>query len=309
MRALLVLSLVALGSLVLLRLALPGLARFFIYHPEPLRPQESDPRYWGFPRAREVTFRTGDGVELHAWWFPAYSGLPVSAPRTGASSSGSREDPEEEVGSAGKARRGVAVYFHGNAGHLAYRGEIAAALSALGLDVLLPDYRGYGLSAGRPEESGLYRDGEAARRHALELSGLGPERLLLVGNSLGSAVAADVGRRRPAAGLILLGPFTSTVAVGRHTVRWLPEWLLDWQKERFDMLPRADEIRVPVLVAVGSEDHMIPEAMARRVYEAIPGPKRWYVAKGAGHDDVWGHEGVWREVQGFVGKVLPWDGG
>lgn len=316
MRSLLVLTLVALGSMGLLWFALPRVARFFIYHPEPLRPQESDPKYWGFPRARELTFRARDGVELHAWWFPAYAGLPASSRRSGrgggsgpgsdAESSGSRSDSAGRADGPGR-RRGVAVYYHGNAGHLAYRGEIAAALSALGLDVLLPDYRGYGLSAGRPGESGLYLDGDAAWRRALELSGLGPERLLLVGNSLGSAVAADVGRRRPTAGLILLGPFTSTVAVGRHTMRWLPDWLLDWDDDRFDVLSRAEEIRVPVLVAVGSEDHMIPESMARRLYEALPGPKRWYVASGAGHDDVWSHEGVWREVQEFVGGVLPWD--
>lgn len=285
MRTLLLASLVVVGSLGLLRVGLPWLARFFIYHPEPLRPQESDPKYWGFPGAREIVFPTEDGVELHAWWFPAYSGLAG--------------------GGGGRERRGVAVYFHGNAGHVAYRGEIAAALSALGLDILLPDYRGYGASAGRPDEAGLYRDGEAAASRALVLSGVEPEGLLLVANSLGSAVAVEVARRRPVAGLVLLGPFTSTVAVGRHTLRWLPDWLLDWEEGRFDVLERAPEIRVPALVAVGSEDRMIPEAEARRVYEALGGPKRWYLARGAGHDDVWGHQGVWHEVQRFVDAVLP----
>lgn len=294
MRVLLLVALLALGSLALLRLAMPRVARFFIYHPEPLRPQESDPKYWGFPRARELAFRTEDGVKLHAWWFPAYSGLPEG-------------DAGAASGAGVDGRRGVAVYFHGNAGHLAYRGEIAAALSSLGLDVLLPDYRGYGLSDGRADEAGLYRDGEAAWREALVQSGLRPERLLLVGNSLGSAVAVEVARRRPVAGLILLGPFTSTVAVGRHALRWLPEWMLDWEAGRFDVLSRVREVRAPTLVAVGSEDHMIPEADARRVFEAMAGPKRWYLASGAGHNEIWSHPGVWREVQRFVGEVLPWD--
>lgn len=318
MRALLLAAVIALGSIVLLRLLVPRAARFFIYHPEPLRPQESDPKYWGFPRAQELTFRTEDGVELHAWWFPAYSGLPADAPRPGTFRGGAGptggppaggEARGEDADPGGNGRRGVAVYFHGNAGHLAYRGEIAAALSALGLDVLLPDYRGYGLSAGRAHEEGLYRDGEAARRQALERSGLGPERLLLLGNSLGSAVAVEVARQRPVAGLVLLGPFTSTVAVGRHTVPWLPEWMLEWEEGRYDVLSRLGAVRAPVLVAVGSEDHMIPREEARRVYEAAGEPKRWYVARGAGHDDVWAHQGVWGEVQRFVRAVLPWDGG
>lgn len=303
MRTLLVIALLAVASLVLLRLAVPRLAHFFIYHPEPLRPQESDPRYWGFPGAAEITVRTEDGVELHAWWFPAYSGLPQRA-------GGTRVSVDTAVeGKRSGGPRGVAVYYHGNAGHLAYRGEIAAALSALGLDVLLPDYRGYGLSGGRPHEAGLYRDGEAARRAALERSGFGPERLLLVGNSLGSAVAAEVARRRPVAGLILLGPFTSTVAVGRHTLRWLPEWVLDWQEGRFDVLARVPEVRAPALISVGSEDHMIPAEEARRVFEAKAGSNRWYVARGAGHNEVWSHPGVWHEVQNFVAEVLPWDEG
>lgn len=278
MRALLLLALVLLGAVVALRLLLPRVVSHFIYYPEPLAPQEGDPRLWGFPRAEELRFHAADGVELHAWWFPA------------------RPGPEE--------RCGAAVYLHGNAGHLGYRGEVADALSGLGLDVLLLDYRGYGLSGGRPDEEGLYRDAEAAYEVALEKSGVGPERLVAIGNSLGSAVAVELARRRPLGSLVLFGAFGSTVAVGRHALRWLPAWLLDWEAHRFDALWRIAEVRVPVLVVVGSEDRMIPQEEARRVYEAAAGPKRWYVAEGAGHNDLFAHEGVWPEVQRHVREAL-----
>ncbi|MFQ5691117.1 MAG: alpha/beta hydrolase [Gemmatimonadota bacterium] len=174
MQILLIAAAAFLGLLVALRLALPKLVPLFVFHPEPLRPRESHPRYWGYPEAREVRFPTSDNLSLHGWWFPAAG-------------------PSE--------RRGTAIFFHGNAGHIGPRGEIGAGLSRLGFDVLLPDYRGYGLSEGKPSELGLYRDAEAAYVYALRRSGGSAETLLVVGNSLGSAVAAELAARRPVGGV------------------------------------------------------------------------------------------------------------
>ncbi|WP_425155558.1 nitrilase-related carbon-nitrogen hydrolase, partial [Candidatus Palauibacter sp.] len=147
------------GLLAVVHLCLPRLAPFFVFYPEPLDPHETHPRYWGFLDASEVRIPTEDGPRLHAWWFPAGPGEP------GRNESG----------------RGAAIYFHGNAGHLGDRGTVAAALSNLGLDILLPDYRGYGASEGKPSEEGLYADGRAAYRWLVDEKGVDPGRLILLG--------------------------------------------------------------------------------------------------------------------------------
>ena len=203
------------GLLAVAHLCLPRLAPFFVFYPEPLEPHETQPRYWGFVDASEVWIPTEDGPRLHAWWFPA-----------------GRDEPG----------RGAAIYFHGNAGHLGDRGTVAAALSNLNLDVLLPDYRGYGASEGKPSEEGLYADARAAYRWLVDEKGVDPGRLILFGNSLGSAVAADLAIGRPVAGVVLLGPFTDIPAIARHRLSWLPEWYLDWPRPRFDTVDRASRI-------------------------------------------------------------------
>lgn len=259
------------------RLSMPGIVPFFVFYPETLQPHETHPRYWGFPQATEVRIPTEDGIELHAWWFAA-------------------DRPE--------SRRGTAIYFHGNAGHLGDRGAVAAALSNLGLDVLLPDYRGYGASGGKPSEEGLYADARAAYRWLVEERGVDPAQLLALGNSLGSSVAAALAVSRPVAGVVLLGPFTDTVAIARHRLSWLPDWYLDWLDNRFDTLERAPRIEVPTFVAAGEEDRVIPPGQSREVFEALRGPRRWLEIPGAGHNDIFAHEALWRELQRFTRDVL-----
>ena len=268
---------VAMGAL---KLALPRIVPFFVFYPEPISPHESHPRYWGFPDATEVRIQTFDGPLLHAWWFPATN--------TGQSS-------------------GAAIYFHGNAGHLGDRGTVAAALSGMGLDVLLPDYRGYGLSEGKASEQGLYSDARAVYRWLMDERGVDPRRLFLIGNSLGSAVAADLAMQRKVAGLILLGAFTNTTAIARQRIRWLPDWYLEWEDPRFDLLARIGRVHAPVLIGVGSEDGVIPAGETKAVFDAAVEPKTWCAVAGAGHNDIFGHEALWEVLYRFTHGVLVGD--
>ncbi len=263
--------------LILLRLLMRRIVPYFVFYPESLKPQESHPRFWGFPDATEVRIPTLDGLLLHGWWFPA-------------------------VGT--ESSSGAAVYFHGNAGHLGDRGTVAAALSGLGLDVLLPDYRGFGLSEGKASEEGLYADARAVYRWLVDERGVDPRRLFLMGNSLGSAVAADLAIDHKVAGLVLLGAFTNTPAIARHRLPWLPEWYLDWNETRFDTLATVPQIEAPVLVGVGEDDRVIPPRQAREVFEAVRAPKRWIEIPGAGHNDIFSHEELWQELYRFTHDVL-----
>lgn len=268
---------IALGAL---KLALPRVVPFFVFYPEPLSPHESHPRYWGFPDATEVRIPTFDGPLLHAWWFPAANSRQSS---------------------------GAAIYFHGNAGHLGDRGTVAAALSGMGLDVLLPDYRGYGLSEGKATELGLYSDARAVYKWLVDERGVDPRKLFLIGNSLGSAVAADLAMQRKVAGLVLLGSFTNTPSLARDRLKWLPDWYLDWDDTRFDTLERIARVKAPVLIGVASEDRVIPPDEGEKVFLAAPEPKRWFVVPGAGHNEIFAHQDLWKELYQFTHGVLVGD--
>jgi len=153
-------ALVALVAPAVLR-ALGGFQRRLIYLPVPAR---VSPAAEVLPRAREVTLHTSDGLALGGLFVPA-----------------------------GKPDRAIAVLVaNGNAGNRSLRAPLAHALAGQGLAVLLFDYRGCGGNPGRPSEAGLARDARAARRFLVEHARVPCERLLYYGESLGSAVVAEL---------------------------------------------------------------------------------------------------------------------
>ena len=155
--------------------------------------------------------------------------------------------------------------------------EIAAA----GSSILLLDYRGYGKSQGSPSEKGLYADAEAAYEHLIG-RGYAPERIVLYGESLGTAAAVDLASRRPCAGVILEAPFTS----GRDLAsRLLPVLgpLVMWS---FDSKSKIRGVRSPLMVLHGTRDEVIPFEMGEGLYRAANEPKQFWAVSGAGHNDI-----------------------
>ena len=97
---------------------------------------------------------------------------------------------------------------------------------ALGLNLLAFDYRGYGESEGAPSEAGLYRDADAAYRYLRDTLGVPPDRIVIFGHSLGSAVAVELAARVPAAGLILDGALTSVADRAQELFPFVPvRWI------------------------------------------------------------------------------------
>ncbi len=244
----------------------PTLRRQITYPGGRLSPAEGDPARWGLPDGEQVWLEAEDGIRIHGWWVPA-----------------SRESC------------GAVIYFHGNGDTIAPRAWLARRLSELGLDVLLFDYRGYGLSEGRPSERGLRLDARAAWDHVVEERGTPPEGLLLFGHSLGSAVATELALHRPAAALALGAPFPAFPDLVRHHASWLPVGLLPWNDGRYDAGARIGDVAIPVLIALGKGDRVIPPRFSRAVYHAAPEPRR-LVETAAEHNTLIGQPEVWRAL-------------
>ncbi|MBW2363141.1 MAG: alpha/beta hydrolase [Deltaproteobacteria bacterium] len=137
-----------------------------------------EPEAFGLP-IETLSLRTDDGIHISAFYLP----------REGS-------------------RRAI-LFLHGNAGNASHRLPDAVQLWSLGASVLLLDYRGYGLSEGRPSERGVYRDGATGLAHLVGKLGFSPEEVVIFGRSIGSAVAVHLAQERNLGGLILVSPLTS----------------------------------------------------------------------------------------------------
>ncbi len=189
----------------------------------------------------------------------------------------------------------VVVVFHNNRETAADGAALGRALHALGLGVLLVEYRGYGISRGEtPDEPGLYADAEAALAE-LAARGIGAARIILWGHSLGTGVAAEMARRGRGAALVLMSPYTSIDRLVTSAVPFAPLVLL--VADRFDTLSKAAAIRVPTLVIHGDRDEIVPLAMGETIAASIAGARLLRIP-GAHHGDILQRDGagVLREV-------------
>jgi fermentation-respiration switch protein FrsA (DUF1100 family) len=181
--------------------------------------------------------------------------------------------------------RAVVLFFHGNGEMLSDRiGWLNDARRRYQISLLAVDYRGYGLSAGRPSERALVGDALWVTRWAAEWLGTETDQLLLWGCSLGGGVAAGVAEQMEIRGLILERTFHSLVEVAAGHYPWMPVRLL--MRNRYDSAGRLADYHGPLLQLHGEADRIVPLASARRLHEAVPSSrKRWVTARGMDHND------------------------
>jgi uncharacterized protein len=180
------------------------------------------------------------------------------------------------------------LLLHGNAASAFSADQLrhGEVLRDAGFGVLAIDYRGFGMSPGVPSETGMYADAEAAFDCLLH-RGIAPERIILLGHSLGSGPAVLLATRHRAAALILFGAFTSIpdAAAGRYP--WLPVRYV--ASVRFDSLARMRAVHIPVVVAHSRADTTIPYSHALKLFAAAGEPKRLLVFDTPSQDGFGGH--------------------
>ena len=240
----------------------------------PRRRLEQDPAAAGLA-FEEVNFMTEDAVRLHGWWIPH------------------------------PAARGTILYCHGNAGNIGTRLSVATGLHALGVNVFLFDYRGYGESRGFPTEAGTYRDARAAYEVVRARHGDAEEPpVVIVGASLGGAIAADLATCRPARGLVLEGAFPNATAVGELLYPALPvRWFNFF---RYDTAARVARLTLPKLLVHSRDDELIPYALGEQLFQAAAHPKLFVPLRGAHGEAGWEANPAYAAaLRAFVHQALP----
>lgn len=216
------------------------LQRSLMYHGRAARP---DPALAGVPHVDVRRVRTTDGLELLAWYAPPAPGRPV------------------------------ALFLHGNAGDIGGRAGRIGQYGAAGWGVLLLEWRGFGGNPGAPSEEGLARDAEAGYAALLGL-GVAPDRIVIWGESLGTAVAVRLAQGHAARAVVLEAPFTSMAAMARRLYPFVPVGPL--LKDRHESLARIGGIATPLLVIHGAQDALIPPAMGELLVATSPAAAKSY---------------------------------
>jgi len=180
------------------------------------------------------------------------------------------------------ASRPALVYFYGNAMCLAYSAPELDRFRRLGLNVLIPDYLGYGMSGGKPSEVGCRETAEACYQ-SLKSRGFRPDRIFAGGWSLGGAVAIDLASIQPVAGLFAFSTFTSVREMSRAVVPIpLPGVLF---RHKFDSLSKLPKLTCPILLGHGRADPLVPFSMFERMAAATKAPLSKLIVDRAEHND------------------------
>lgn len=222
-----------------------------VYFPDMGRGERATPAALGLD-FEEVSLGTADGETLHGWFVPA------------------------------PGARATVLFLHGNAGSIVHRLDWLPLFQRLRLSALLIDYRGYGRSTGRPSEAGTYADAAAAWGYLTVQRGLPAGRIVVMGESLGGAVAARLAADVTPAALVLHSAFTSVPALAADLYPYLSaRWLTRFE---YDTLAAVQRLRCPLLVAHSAHDEIVPLAHGRRLYAAATVKKHWLELAG-GHNE------------------------
>lgn len=221
-----------------------------LFYPQKVLPDQRPPTPVGL---EDLELSSSDGTRLHAWWR-------------------SHPQPVAEV-----------LYLHGNAGNLWTVGEFMNWLhDHADCAVLAIDYRGYGMSEGAPTVDGVLKDARAARDELRQRLGDRRGREVIIGRSLGGALAVDLAAADPPRGLVLESTFASFREVARvHAGAWAEMIPVD----RLDSRTLLAKYPGPLLQVHGDADRLIPFDHGKSLHDVATGPKRFVCAPGCGHNN------------------------
>jgi fermentation-respiration switch protein FrsA (DUF1100 family) len=220
----------------------------------------------------EVSIIAADGVRLHGWHVTGFSGK------------------------SGK----TVLFCHGNAGNIGDREATIEIILSLGLNILIFDYRGYGISQGKPSEKGLYADVLAAYQYLLLEKALSATDIIVWGRSLGGPVAARLASEVPVSALIVESSFSSIPELGAELYPYLPvRFLARYQMNTRHYLQKRQSC--PLLIIHSPDDKLIPFSHGQGNFQAAASPKSFLEIKGDHNSGFLVSETIYKEgIRNFL---------
>ncbi|KAJ5577962.1 uncharacterized protein N7459_006926 [Penicillium hispanicum] len=248
--------------------------------PVDARTNVPSPRQFGITDFEDLQIPTPDGESLHA--------LFLRQPKSRYS------------------RNLTVLMFHGNAGNIGHRVPIAKAVQdTLQCNVFMLEYRGYGLSTGTPDETGLKVDAQAGLDYLRQRPETRDTKIVVYGQSLGGAVAINLvatnQEQGDVAGLILENTFLSIRKLiptvfppARYLARLCHQY---WTSE--DVLPQIT--KVPILFLSGLKDELVPPSNMTQLFAVCESSRKvWRTLPNGGHNDSVAEPGYFEHILSFV---------
>lgn len=204
---------------------------------------------------QDVYFCSEDGVRLHGWFV-----VPAET------------EPQHCV-----------LFSHGRAGNISsLKAPLLEFARTHQVAVFAYDYRGYGKSQGKPSEDGLYRDAVAASNWLCERMDLKPSEIVVMGRSLGAAVAIDLVSKDGAKALIVECGFTSFADI----VQYHSRGLLSGKRceAKYDSKSKIGSYQGPIWISHGIDDRLIPFSQGVQLAEAATSEATHFVQIAGGHE-------------------------
>jgi fermentation-respiration switch protein FrsA (DUF1100 family) len=270
-----ILGALALIMVILLLLLPSGCANGMFYYPD--RVDYGSPAQYG-RKYENVTFTSGDGTKLHGWFLPAEG-----------------------------AARGTVIHFHGNAQNISSHVAFVEWLPAEGFNVFTFDYRGYGASEGKPKRRGTIEDGVAAIEYVKGRPDVNPQRLLVLGQSLGGAVAISTLGSHKFEGVRAVAidsAFSSYRGAARDALSHAP--IIGWFRwpivfvaisggyDPEDVVAKISP--TPLLLVHGTADRVVASRHSERLFECAGVPKNLILLDGAQHTQAFTNPSQMRET-------------
>lgn len=233
--------------------------------------RDPDPATLGLAGVTRLILATPDGESLVLWYAPPEAGRPVI------------------------------LFLHGNAGEIADRAERLAFYQSQGFGAAFLSWRGYGGSTGAPTETGLLIDARTAYDH-LRSQGIGPDRIVLVGESLGTGPAVQTAARSQVAAVVLEAPFSAALDIAQAQYAWLPVGLL--MKDQYRSRDHIAKVRAPILILHGETDRVIPFTSGQYLFALADEPKTFLSLGPVGHEAL-GAAPTWEAGARFIDQLFP----
>ncbi len=196
-----------------------------------------------------VVFPSTDGTRLTGWFIPVAGGDPRKA-------------------------KGTVIQYHGNAQNMTAHFRFVEWLPQCGFNLFVFDYRGYGASEGRPDPQGVFHDSNSALDHVRSRPDVDPERLLILGQSLGGTNAIAVvgaGNRRGVKAVAVEATFFTYSSIAHEKVFGSGLFMSDTYSAARHIPALAP---IPFLLLHGTADKVVPYAHSQRLFAEAGEPKR-----------------------------------
>lgn len=241
----------------------------YIYYPQKITKAYADMVTKSDKNIEEVIIETADKSKLHGW-----------------------------LSKLNNTKSPLVIYFGGNAEEVSY---LVKDQKFKGYSILTMNYRGFGLSEGKPSEKSFFSDALEIYDYALKRPDIDKNNIVIMGRSLGTGVATYLASERNCKAVILTSPYDSINSVAQEQMPFLPIELIS--KNKFNSMALAPKIKYPLLALLAKKDTTIPNWHSKKLIASWAGKNQYAIFDKEDHDSIIFSDTYWKTINDFLNTI------